>query len=348
MTDTPQKQTILVVDDTPENLDVLTGILKGQYKVKVANGGERALQIAFASPPPDLILLDVMMPGLSGWDVCARLKADPKTHHIPVVFVTALGEVADEARGFELGAVDYITKPVSPPIVQARVATHLSLRNQAVHLEGLVRQRTEQLESTRLAVINRLGKAAEFKDNETGLHVIRMSRYCQVIARQAGFSAEEAELLLNAAPMHDVGKIGIPDHILRKPAKLDPDEWEVMKTHATIGAVIIGEDDSPLLTWARIIAQSHHEKWDGSGYPQGLAGEDIPMISRIVAIADVFDALTSVRPYKQAWPVEKALALFQEERGRHFDPFVVDCFLAVLDEIEAIRLRFQEAPHGPE
>jgi putative two-component system response regulator len=347
MTDTLEKQTILVVDDTPENLDVLAGILKSRYKVKVATNGVRALEIALADPPPDLILLDVMMPGLSGWEVCAQLKADPRTHNIPVIFVTALGEVADEARGFELGAVDYITKPVSPPIVQARVATHISLRNQAVHLEGLVRQRTDQLESTRLAVINRLGKAAEFKDNETGLHVIRMSRYCQVIARRAGFSEEEAELLLNAAPMHDVGKIGIPDHILQKPAKLDADEWAVMQTHATIGALIIGADDSPLLTWARIIAHTHHEKWDGSGYPQGLAGEDIPMISRIVAIADVFDALTSVRPYKQAWPVEKALALFQEERGRHFDPFVVDCFLAALDEIEAIRLRFAETPHTP-
>ncbi|NEX16864.1 MAG: two-component system response regulator [Halochromatium sp.] len=342
MADTPRKQTILVVDDAPENLDVLSGILKGEYRVKVANSGERCLQIALTSPPPDLILLDVMMPGLSGWEVCAQLKDEPRTNGIPVIFVTALSEVGDEAKGFELGAVDYITKPVSPPIVLARVATHLNLHNQELHLRGLVQQRTEQLASTRLAVINRLGKAAEFKDNETGLHVIRMSRYSRLIALKAGFSETEAELLLNAAPMHDVGKIGIPDHILRKPGKLDADEWEIMKTHAAMGAEIIGDDDSHLLSWARTIAETHHEKWDGSGYPNGLAGEEIPMIGRIVAIADVFDALTSERPYKAPWPMEKVLGLFTEERGKHFDPFVHDCFMAALPEIDDIRRRFSE------
>lgn len=249
---------------------------------------------------------------------------------IPVIFVTALADVADEARGFALGAVDYITKPVSPPIVKARVRTHLSL------------VRVEELLQSRLQIVQRLGLAAEYKDNETGLHVIRMSHYAQILARAAGFSEARAEQLLHAAPMHDVGKIGIPDAILRKPGKLDAAEWQVMQQHAEIGARIIGEHATGLLRMAHDIALSHHEKWDGSGYPHGLQGEAIPIEGRIVAIADVFDALTSERPYKKAWTVEAAIELLRAESGRHFDAHLVELFIAELPQILQIKARWAE------
>ena len=270
------------------------------------------------------------MPGTTGHEVCTRLKADPRTEAIPVIFVTALANPEDEALGFELGAVDYISKPVSAPIVRARVRTHLSL------------VRAEVLRQTRLNIVQALGMAAEYKDNETGLHVIRMSHFSRIIALEAGFSAEDAEELLHAAPMHDVGKIGIPDAILQKPGKLDADEWAIMQQHPDIGARIIGEHDASMLQMARRIALGHHEKWDGSGYPAGLAGTDIPVEARIIAIADVFDALTSVRPYKRAWSVDEAVALIREQSGKHFDPHLVNCFLARLDEIIEIRDRWAE------
>ena len=324
-------KTLLLVDDEPVNLQVLRNILEADYRLLFARDGERALQLA-RTELPDLILLDVMMPGLSGHAVCQQLKADPVTEALPVVFVTALSDVEDEAKGFALGAVDYITKPVSPPIVKARVKNQLSL------------VRLDELKKTRLAVVQRLGRAAEYKDNETGLHVIRMSLYSQALARRMGFSEVDAEELLNAAPMHDVGKIGIPDAILRKPGKLDPDEWAVMQTHAAIGAEIIGEDGSTLLRLARSIALNHHEKWNGSGYPAGLKGDAIPLEARIVALADVFDALTTERPYKKAWSVEDAVVLIQRERGEHFDPAVVDVFLECLPELLAIREQWQEIP----
>ena len=322
-------KTLLIVDDEPLNLQVLKNILESDYRLLFARDGERALQLA-REERPDLILLDVMMPGLSGHEVCLQLKADPMTEGMPVIFVTAMSDVEDEAKGFALGAVDYITKPVSPPIVKARVKNQLSL------------VRLDELKKTRLAVVHRLGRAAEYKDNETGLHVIRMSLYSQTLARHMGFTEVDAEELLNAAPMHDVGKIGIPDAILRKPGKLDPDEWAVMQTHAAIGAEIIGEDGSTLLRLARSIALNHHEKWNGTGYPAGLKGEAIPLEARIVALADVFDALTTERPYKKAWSVEDAVALIQRERGEHFDPAVVDVFIECLPELLVIREQWQE------
>ncbi|MCH8498158.1 MAG: two-component system response regulator [Marinobacter sp.] len=322
-------KTLLLVDDEPVNLQVLKNILDADYRLLFARDGERALLLA-RQELPDLVLLDVMMPGLSGYEVCQQLKADPLTESLPVIFVTALSDVEDEAKGFALGAVDYLTKPVSPPIVKARVKNQLSL------------VRLDELKKTRLAVVQRLGRAAEYKDNETGLHVIRMSLYSQALARRMGFSEMDAEELLNAAPMHDVGKIGIPDAILRKPGKLDPEEWAVMQTHAAIGAEIIGEDGSTLLRLARSIALNHHEKWNGTGYPAGLKGEAIPLEARIVALADVFDALTTERPYKKAWTVEDAVALIQRERGQHFDPAVVDVFLECLPELLVIRDQWQE------
>lgn len=327
MSDT--RQTLLLVDDEPTNLQVLRQILQDDYRLLFARDGDKALELA-ERERPGLILLDVMMPGVTGHEVCARLKETQATAGIPVIFVTALSDVEDEAKGFELGAVDYITKPVSPAIVRARVRTHLSL------------VRVEELKETRLQIVQRLGLAAEYKDNETGLHVIRMSHFARVLAEAAGFTPLEAEELLNAAPMHDVGKIGIPDAILQKNGKLTAEEWQIMRQHAQIGADIIGEHDSTLLRLARSIALSHHEKWDGSGYPNGLKGEDIPLEGRIIAIADVFDALTSVRPYKPAWTVEDALELLRRESGRHFDPRLVELFMTCLPQVLEIKERWAE------
>ena len=326
LTDT---KTLLLVDDEATNLQVLRNILSDHYRLLFAKDGARALALA-REHRPDLILLDVMMPGLSGHSVCKTLKADPDTRAIPVIFVTALSDPDDEAHGLELGAVDYITKPVSPAIVRARVRNHLSL------------VRVDELVETRLAVVHRLGRAAEYKDNETGLHVIRMSHFSRLIALQADLGEAWSDTLLNAAPMHDIGKIGIPDAILQKPGKLTPEEWAVMQTHAQIGAEIIGEDGSDLLNMAREVALCHHEKWDGSGYPRGLKGEAIPISARIVALADVFDALTSERPYKHAWPIDDAVALIREQAGQHFDPALVTAFEACLPQILDVRDRWQE------
>ncbi|MDG9784075.1 two-component system response regulator [Metapseudomonas otitidis] len=323
------RQCLLLVDDEPTNLQVLRHILQDDYRLLFAKDGPKALELA-GRERPALVLLDVMMPGMTGHDVCQQLKNDPATREIPVIFVTALADTEDEAKGFEVGAVDYITKPVSPAIVKARVRTHLSL------------VRMDELKRTRLEIVQRLGLAAEYKDNETGLHVIRMSHYSRILARALGWSEADCDDLLNAAPMHDVGKIGIPDAVLRKPGKLDADEWAVMRQHVSIGANIIGEHPSGLLRMAQRIALTHHEKWDGSGYPNGLAGEGIPIEGRIVAIADVFDALTSERPYKQAWPVEEAVAFLREQSGQHFDPDLVELFIQQLPAVLEVKARWAE------
>lgn len=330
-TDPDRRPRLLLVDDEPTNLQVLRGILQADYRLLYARDGATALKLA-RDERPDLLLLDVMMPGMSGHEVCRTLKADTATASIPVVFVTALADAGDEAQGFDAGAVDYIIKPVSPPVVRARVRTHLSL------------VRMDELKASRLEIVQRLGRAAEYKDNETGQHVLRMSHYAQALALALGFDARDAEDLLHAAPMHDVGKIGIPDHILRKPGQLTPEEWAVMRTHASIGADIIGQHESGVLHIAAKIARSHHEKWDGSGYPDRLAGEAIALEARIIAIADVFDALTSVRPYKPAWSVEDAVALLEREAGKQFDPALVPVFIGILPQLLAIRERFADAP----
>ena len=317
---THTRQTLLLVDDEAANLQVLRHTLQDQYRLLFAKDGMKALELA-QSERPDLILLDIMMPGLSGYDVCTQLKQQTTTTHIPVIFITALTDDAHEHLGLELGAVDYINKPFNPHIVKARVRTHLSL------------VQAEELRATRLQIVQRLGTAAEYKDNETGRHVIRMSHYAKSLALAAGYSASAAEELLHAAPMHDVGKIGIPDAILGKPGKLDSEEWTVMRQHTTIGAHIIGEHSSGLLKLASSIALHHHEKWNGSGYPDGLGADDIPHAARIVAVADVFDALTSVRPYKRAWTIEDALALLRRESGQHFDPKLIEAFMDCLPRI---------------
>jgi putative two-component system response regulator len=330
MTQPNNRPLILAVDDEASNLQLLRQILQDHYRLLFAKDGARALELA-RQEAPDLVLLDVMMPGMSGYEVCAALKAEPSTAAIPVIFVTALTDTADELEGFEAGAVDYITKPVSPPIVRARVRTHLSL------------VRMEALRATRLEIVQRLGLAAEYKDNETGLHVIRMSHFSRILGIAAGMSEVEADDLLHAAPMHDVGKIGIPDRILQKPGPLDPDEWKIMQSHVTIGAEIIGEHDGGMLHLAQQIALTHHEKYDGSGYPRGLRGDEIPLVGRIVAIADVFDALTSKRPYKKAWTEQEALDFLREQKGRHFDPALVDLFMEQMPAVRAIQQRWAEA-----
>ncbi len=342
MATTETKATILIVDDAPENIDILRGLLKDEYKIKVAINGAKALKIAQSTHELDLILLDVMMPDMDGYEVCRQLKSQISTSSIPVIFVTAKGETKDEALGFDLGAVDYITKPISPPIVKKRVQMHLALHNEKRLLEALVLERTQELEASRKEIIACLGKAAEYKDNDTGMHVKRMSLYAKVIGLATGMSEEEANALQETAPMHDIGKIGLPDRILKKPAKLNPEEIEHMRQHPQIGVDILGGQTCPLLNMARSIAISHHEKWDGSGYPNGLKGEEIPLHGRIAAIADVFDALTTQRPYKEAWPVEKALNLLNEESGKHFDPKLIELFMASLPEILEIKQSFQE------
>ena len=324
-----QRPRLLLVDDEPTNLQVLRHVLQADYRLLFATDGARALQVT-REQLPQLILLDIMMPGMDGYAVCRALKADPATAGIPVIFITALNDSQDETAGFDVGAVDYITKPVSPPVVRARVRTHLSL------------VRMDELRETRLQIVQRLGRAAEYKDNETGMHVIRMSHFSQLLALAAGCSPAWAEDLLNAAPMHDVGKIGIPDAVLRKPGPLDADEWATMRRHPEIGVEIIGEHPSGVLQLAREIALAHHEKWDGSGYPRGLAGEAIPLSARIVAIADVFDALTTRRPYKEPWPVQDALDHIAAQAGKHFDPALVALFAPLLPQLLEIRARWAE------
>ncbi len=323
------KPKILTVDDEPANLRLLQEILQNDYNLSFAKNGVDCLDLA-RTLQPDLILLDVMMPDMSGFDVCLELKKDPQTQHIPIIFITALNEDHDEAYGLEIGAVDYVTKPISPPVVLARVNTHLSL------------VRADELKNAHLLLIQRLSRAAEYKDNETGLHIIRMSHYSKILALGYGCSDSYAENLLHAAPMHDIGKIGIPDSILLKPGKLTPEEFKVMKQHPEFGAEILGDSSVSVIDMAREVALGHHEKWNGTGYPKGLAGDLIPLSARIVALADVFDALTTKRPYKEAWPIEDAVAYMNEQKGEHFDPVLVDIFVNVLDQLLVIKDQWSE------
>lgn len=326
-----KKHSLLLIDDEATNLQLLRHTLQDEYRLVFAKDGKTALKLA-QQEQPDLILLDIMMPDMSGYDLCEQLKNIQALRHVPIIFVTALSDSGDEEKGFALGAVDYITKPFNPAIVKARVRTHLSL------------VQAEEVLETRLQIVQCLGKAAEYRDNETGMHILRISHFARTIAKAIGFSDEQADELLHAAPMHDVGKIGIPDAILLKPGKLTAEEWEVMRQHPAIGARIIGEHKSSLLQLAATIALCHHEKWDGSGYPNSLAGEDIPLEARIVSLVDVFDALTSVRPYKKAWPIEEALEFIRDQSGSHFDPMLVDVFMDCLPEILRIRDRWADKP----
>ena len=321
ITPNPNKPVILVVDDAPQNLALMDDLLSGDYTVKVAPNGIRALKIAGATPQPDLILLDIMMPDMDGYEVCRQLKDAADTRNIPVIFLTARGEVADEQRGFDVGAVDYITKPISAPIVLARVRTHLTLHvasifltDQNAYLERELKKRTEETRMVEEATVLALTSLAETRDNETGNHILRTQRYVRALAaslrdhpRFAHYLSDETiALLYKSAPLHDIGKVGIPDRILLKPGRLDADEFEIMKTHAALGYAAIQRAVErvgrrvPFFQIAGEIALSHQEKWDGSGYPQGLAGEAIPISARLMALADVYDALISKRVYKEA------------------------------------------------
>ena len=356
-TDAHSPATILIVDDLPENLTVLGGLLLPLYRVKVANSGGSALRVATSAPPPDLILLDVMMPGLDGYSLLERLQADPAARDIPVIFITALDNTEDEERGFRLGAVDYITKPIRPAIVLARVRTQLELKNardrlrdQNAWLEAEVRRRMAENDLIQRASIRALAHLAETRDTETGNHIMRTQAYLRLLAtrlkahpRFAPSLDEHAiELLALSAPLHDIGKVGIPDSILRKPGKLTPEEWEIMKTHARLGAEAIeqaerdAEKPVEFLALAKEIVHWHHEKWDGTGYPDGLAGETIPLSARLMALADVFDALISQRVYKAAMPYEEVRGIIAAGRGAHFDPDMVDTFLDSYDDFVAI------------
>ncbi|MCG9875545.1 MAG: response regulator [Leptospiraceae bacterium] len=324
------KSKILIVDDEATNHLILKESLKSDYELFFAESGREALEKTY-SICPDIILLDVMMPGMSGHEVCSILKSDSKTQGIPIIFISSLSAVYDETTGFSLGAVDYISKPVRPSIVRARIKTHLSL----VHME--------ELKKTQLQIVQRLGYAAEYKDNETGRHVIRMSHYSRILAESLGFSAARVDEIFNAAPMHDIGKIGIPDTILKKNGKLNEDEWQIMKNHPVIGAKIIGEHNDGLLKVAKQIALSHHEKWDGTGYPYGLKKEEINLEARIIAIADVFDALTTARPYKSAWSIHEATSFLNDQAGKHFDPNLISLFLQKLPEVLLVREQWKES-----
>jgi putative two-component system response regulator len=334
---------VLVVDDTPQNISLLNAALKDDYTIKVATSGAKAIDICL-SMPVGIILMDVMMPEMDGFETCRRLKENPKTSSIPVIFVTSRGEIEDESLGFTCGAVDYITKPIRAAIVRARVKTHLALHDQNHALSCLVQERTNELDKSRLDVLHRLGSAGEYRDNETGQHIARVCHYSRIVGRATGLPLDEAELIYNAAALHDTGKIGIPDSILFKPGKLDDDEWKIIKTHCEIGHKIIGDHQQSMLKTAASIALTHHERWDGSGYPKGLIRNDIPLFGRIVAVADMFDALTSERPYKKAWSVGDAVAEVERCSGGHFDPQIVDAFLDVIPEITSVRLQFADVP----
>ena len=365
--DPQPRQTILIVDDTPENLTVLGELLQPYYRVRVASSGMRALAASVSEPRPDLVLLDVMMPEMDGYAVLSRLRENPLTREVPVIFVTALDATDDETRGLELGAADYITKPVRPAIVQARVRAQLELkqardrmRDQNAWLEAEVARRMRENEMVQDVSMRALASLAETRDNETGNHILRTQGYVEVLCEQLAASGKHPEVLdrkgasmiVKAAPLHDIGKVGIPDHILLKQGKLTADEWAIMRQHSAMGAealhrAIQGHEDKPAFEFLRVamdIARYHHEKWDGSGYPDGLKGDGIPLSARLMALADVFDAIINRRVYKGAMSIEEAVAIILEGKGSHFDPEVVDAFVARLQDFREIAARYGEQP----
>ena len=369
-----QRPVILIVDDTKENLSVIGGLLEEAYRVRVANSGERALKVANGEPRPDLILLDVMMPGMDGYQTLEHLKRETATGNIPVIFVTAMDADEDEERGLQLGAVDYVTKPVRPAILLARVHAQLELKHardrlahQNEYLEAEVACRMRENDLVKDVTMHALATLAEKRDNETGNHLARTRAYIELLMEDlaghprfaAALTAQTRPLIAKAAPLHDIGKVGVPDAILLKPGKLTAEEFEIMKQHAAIGGQALDEaiervlahsavdagqarDALGFLHVARAIAASHHEKWDGSGYPAGLAGEAIPVAARLMALADVFDALVCKRHYKEAFPLERTVEIIRDGRGRHFDPDITDAFLARVPDFAAVAERYRD------
>ncbi|HRL52960.1 MAG TPA: two-component system response regulator [Acidovorax temperans] len=355
--------TVLVVDDTPENLTLMGALLRDHFMVKVANNGEKALKIAISDTLPDLVLLDIMMPGTDGYEVCRRLKATAATRDIPVIFLTARSDPDDERMGLALGAVDYITKPISPPILLARVNTHLALkatadflRDKSAYLEREVALRTLEVQAIQDVTIMAMTSLAETRDNETGNHIRRIQLYVKALAErlrnhprfEAVLNERMIELLYKSAPLHDIGKIGIPDSILLKPGKLTVEEFEVMKTHTTLGRKAIEDAERRLgmrvafLSVSKEIAYSHQEKWDGSGYPQGLAGDQIPVSAHLMAVADVYDALINKRVYKAAFSHDQTCSTIVKGKGTHFDPDMVDAFVDIAEDFRSIALKYPD------
>jgi putative two-component system response regulator len=354
MGETRRRYRILIVDDEEINLKVLSGFVESfGYDFLLADSGKTALEMLAEA---DLVLLDVMMPDMDGFQVVRHIRDLDGYRDLPVIMATALSDQRDRLDAVSAGASDFITKPVDSTELRIRLDAHLRLKqyhDQVMryqeNLERLVAERTRELEEAQAAkmaahleTLRRLSQAAEYKDEETAQHIERMSRYCALLAEKLGMDEVEVDLLLHASPMHDIGKIGIPDSILLKPGPLTAEEWEIMKTHTMIGAGILDSPSSDYLEHGRVIALTHHERWDGSGYPRGLSGEDIPLYGRICAVADVFDALTSKRPYKQPYPNEKALRIMREGRGTHFDPAILDLFMDSLEQVLAIQKRFRD------
>ncbi|MGY6214272.1 response regulator [Methylolobus aquaticus] len=358
-----QPPVVLIVDDVPENLSVLGALLQPRYLVRAATNGANALRIAASAPSPDLILLDVMMPEMDGYAVLERLRSDAATRDIPVMFVTALDSMEDEESGLDLGAVDYLTKPLKPAIVLARVRTHIELKQardrleaQKQSLELEVERRMGENHLIQDVSIHALARLAETRDKETGNHLRRTQAYVRALARQLRFhpkfqqflSDRTIDLMVKSAPLHDIGKVGIPDHILLKEGPLTPAEWEIMKTHTYLGcdALAHAEQDAEnpveFLALAKEITRSHHERWDGSGYPDALAGESIPISARLMAVADVFDALMCRRPYKQPIPPDEVRRMIVSESGRQFDPDITEAFDLLFDELNGIAQRFAD------
>lgn len=360
---TDDNSTIFIVDDQKQNIQILAGILGADYNIRFATSGAEAMDKISTPPYPDLILLDIMMPQMSGYEVCRILKNRPATASIPVIFVTALNELENETEGFNAGGVDYITKPVRPAIVKARVAAHLALYDQRKGLDWLVKERTKELQMTRDATIYGLAGLAETRDNETGKHIRRTQLYVEALARHLHqhsrysdqLNEQMIDILAKSTPLHDIGKVGIPDRILLKPGKLDESEFEIMKTHVLIGQAAISKAESALdgapstfLASAGEICASHHEKFNGTGYPLGLKGTEIPLTGRIMAICDVYDALISRRVYKPPFPHSQAVEIIKKERSEHFDPVIVDAFLAISEVFRKIAIENIDDPKDAE
>jgi len=350
-----ERKKVMVIDDHKININLVVEALKDKYRVSVATNGREALDLV-AQNPPELILLDVMMPGMDGYQVCRKLKSDNRFTHIPVIFLTALNDEKDESFGLNLGAVDYITKPFNPRLLEQRVNTHLLLKEHRDHLEQKVQEQTRLLNLTQDVTIEIAGNLAEFRDEETGKHIKRTKYFLRLLATRIReknnyieFPMDDIyiDLLTKSAPLHDIGKVGIPDRVLLKPGKLTPDEFEEIKKHTIYGRDIIRTSEKSLgeksfLSMAKEIAYTHHEKWNGSGYPNGLKGWDIPLTGRMMAIADVYDALISKRHYKPAFSHEKAVGIIMEEKGRHFDPELVDVFLGCEQQFNSIAIRYAD------
>ena len=356
------KPKILIVDDETFYLELLINLLQDEYTIAVAKNGEQALKLLEHDPLPELILLDVVMPVMNGLDTCSRIKSKYRTVDIPIIFLTVKRDIKDEMVGFNLGAADYITKPISPPLVKARVKTHIQLFNARKQLqdhnlllEKRLRRQDQQIINTQDVAIHCMASLAETRDSETGQHTRRTQHYVKVLAEalrghprfKGQITDDFITMLYKSAPLHDIGKVAVPDRVLMKPAKLDPEEWEEMKahTHHAKKALEFAEDiagQSAFLEIVRQVCYSHHEKWDGTGYPENLEGDNIPLAARIMAIADCYDALISERPYKDAYSHDEAIELIKDAKGKHFDPDIVDTFLLLEPEITAIAKRFAD------